>query len=65
MHPRSTWKKEQQLGRCGIALCSCYEDDMWYIYSGCSHHMLADRRKIHFVNKTKDVCVVFEGSETT
>lgn len=64
--PRKSWKKkEKQIGRCGISLCLCDEDDMWYIDSRCSHHMLGDMKKIYFLNRTKSDCVEFEGNETT
>jgi len=47
------WKKEEELGRCGVALFSHDEDDMWYIYYKFSHHMSGDRRKFHFMKRTK------------
>jgi len=56
-------KKEEKLGRCGISLCSRDEIEIWYIDSGHPHHMLGDRRKNHFLKKTKSGHVDFEGSE--
>lgn len=35
-----------------------------YVDSICSHNMSSDRRNFHFLNKTKDGHVVFEGSES-
>jgi len=62
---RKRWKTEEEIERCGVSLCLRDEDEMWYIYSRSSHHILGHRRKFHFLKRTNTGCVVFEGNETT
>ena len=42
-----TWRiKETQPERCGIALYAEGQENLWYIDSGCSKHMIGDKEKL-------------------
>eukprot|EP00253_Pinus_taeda_P003594 PITA_03594 len=42
-----TWRiKEPQTERCGIAFYAEGQENLWYIYSGCSKHMTGDKEKL-------------------
>ena len=42
-----TWRiKEPQTERCGIAFYAEGQENLWYIDSGCSKHMIGDREKL-------------------
>jgi len=57
-------KKELQVENCGIALFAEGEENQWYIDSGCSRHMIGDKRKLLAYNSLEKEKKVTFGNDT-
>eukprot|EP00253_Pinus_taeda_P007784 PITA_07784 len=60
-----TWRmKEPQPERCGIALYVEGQENQWYIYSGCSKHMIGDKEKLESYTSLEKGKKVSFGNDT-
>eukprot|EP00253_Pinus_taeda_P022209 PITA_22209 len=60
-----TWRiKEPQTERCGIAFYAEGQENLWYIDSGCSKHMTADKEKLESYSALEKGKKVSFGNDT-
>eukprot|EP00253_Pinus_taeda_P014004 PITA_14004 len=60
-----TWRiKEPQTERCGIAFYAEGQENLWYIDSGCSKHMIGDKEKLESYSTLEKGKKVSFGNDT-
>jgi len=48
---REAKDENPNMDKCGLALCAHSEENLWFVGSGCSRHMIIDKRKFVSLNK--------------